>query len=128
MEAPSVVDGLLTPPADKILEVNITATAEAQASTQLKVDKPHPDKPDLNTIKLKERTGGCPLPSGDKIHKKTETGKEERRGAPPYRFLRTIFHLHASSRATKRTCMGTCRRERTSPEVDPGEGRFYLDC
>jgi hypothetical protein len=72
---------------DKRLEVSITAAAKAQAAAQFHADKPRPDKPERPTdkpdkphktkAKPKDRTGGRPLPSTDKTHKKTEADKEE---------------------------------------------------
>jgi hypothetical protein len=82
-----VVDGLLSALQGKRLEVNITAVAKAQAAAQFKADKPRldrpdmpndkPDKPDKHKAKPKDHTGGRPLPSTDKAHKKTEADKEE---------------------------------------------------
>jgi hypothetical protein len=77
----NVVDGLLSGLEDKRLEVSITVAAKAQASAPKQTcrckpsDKP--DKPDKPTAKPKDRTGGRPLPSTDKAHKKTEADKEE---------------------------------------------------
>jgi hypothetical protein len=72
---------------DKRLEVSITAVAKAQAAAQFKADKPRldrpdkpndkPDKPDKHKGKPKDRTGGRPLLSTDKAHKKTEADKEQ---------------------------------------------------
>jgi hypothetical protein len=83
----NVVDGLLSAPEDKRLEVSITTVAKAQAHAQFKADKPRPyrpdkpndkpDKPDKHKTKPKDRTGGRPLSSTDKAHKKTEADKEE---------------------------------------------------
>jgi hypothetical protein len=80
----NVVDGLLLALEDKRLGVNIAALAKAQAHAQFKADKPRPDrpdkpsdKPDKQKGKPKDRTGGRPLPSTDKAHKKTEADKEE---------------------------------------------------
>jgi hypothetical protein len=83
----NVVDGLLSAMEDKRLEVSITIVTKAQATTQFKADKPRPDtpdkpndkpdKPDKQKAKPKDRTGGRPLPSTDKAHKKTEADKEE---------------------------------------------------
>jgi hypothetical protein len=83
----NVVDGLLSAMEDKRLEVSITATAKSQAAAQFKAGKPRPhrpdkpndkpDKPDKNKAKPKDRTGGRPLSSTDKTHKKTEADKEE---------------------------------------------------
>jgi hypothetical protein len=83
----NVVDGLLSTMEDKRLEVSITTTAKAQATAQFKADKPgpdrpdrpndKPDKPDKPKAKPKDRTGGRPLPSTGKAHKKTEADKEE---------------------------------------------------
>jgi hypothetical protein len=77
------VDGLMSALEDKRLEANITGAAKAQAAAQFKADKPRPcrpDKPDMSDkymAKPKDRTGGRPLPSTDKAHKKTEADKEE---------------------------------------------------
>jgi hypothetical protein len=83
----NVVDGLPSAMEDKRLEVNITTAAKAQAITHFKADKPRPnipdkpsdkpDMPDKSKAKPKDRTGGRPLPSSDKVHKKAEAGKEE---------------------------------------------------
>jgi hypothetical protein len=83
----NVVDGLLSAMEDKRLEVSITGAAKAQAAAQFKADKPRPDKPDKpndkpdkpgkHKAKPKDRTGGRPLPSTDKAHKKTEADKGE---------------------------------------------------
>jgi deoxyhypusine synthase len=83
----NVVDGLMSALEDKRLEVSITGAAKTQAATKFKTDKPRPDipdkpndkpnKPDKNKAKPKDRTGGRPLPSTDKAHKKTEADKEE---------------------------------------------------
>jgi hypothetical protein len=66
--------------------VSITAAAKAQATTQFKANKPRqdrpdkpsdkPDKLDKHKAKPKDRTGGRPLPSSEKAHKKTEADKE----------------------------------------------------
>jgi hypothetical protein len=121
---------------DKRLEVSITAVAKAQIAPHFKPNKPKPyrpdrphkpgDKPgmtDKNKAKPKDRTGGRPLPSTDKAHKKTEADKEQRRGSPRRRFMRTRFKLHAASRAANLASMEKYRDE-WSPEVDPG-GRNY---
>jgi hypothetical protein len=83
----NVVDGLLSALEDKRLEVSITTAAKAQAVAQFKADKRRPyrpdmpndkpDKPDKPKAKPKDRTGGRPLPSIDKAHKKTDADKEE---------------------------------------------------
>jgi hypothetical protein len=83
----SVVDGLLSALEDKRLEVSIAGAAKAQATAQFKADNPRPDRPDKpndkpdkpnkHKAKPKDRTGGRPLPSTDKAHKKTEADKEE---------------------------------------------------
>jgi hypothetical protein len=80
----NVVDGLLSALEDKRLEVSITAAAKAQACAHFKVDKPRPDgpdkpsdKPDKHKAKPKDRTGGRPLPSTYKAHKKTEADYKE---------------------------------------------------
>jgi hypothetical protein len=83
----NVVDGLLSAVEDKRLEVSITSAAKAQVVAHFKADKPRPDrpdkpndkpdKPDKHKAKPKDRTGGRPLPSTDKAHKKTEADKEE---------------------------------------------------
>jgi hypothetical protein len=75
---------------------------------------------DKNKAMPKGRTGGRPLPSTGKAHKKTEAEEKERRGTPPRRLMHDIFQLHASSRAAKLPSMEICRRERTSLEIDPG--------
>jgi hypothetical protein len=83
----NVVDGLVSALEDKRPEVSITAAAKAQAAAHFKADKPRPnipdmpndkpDKPDKPKAKPKDRTGGRPLTSTDKAHKKTEADKEE---------------------------------------------------
>jgi hypothetical protein len=82
--ASKVVDGLMSVMEYKRLEVSITAAAKAQGAAHFKADKPRPDKPDKpndkpdkNKVSPKDRTGGRPLPSTDKAHKKTEADKEE---------------------------------------------------
>jgi hypothetical protein len=132
----NVVDGLVSAPKDKRVEVSITADAKAQAIAQFKADKPRPcipdkpsdktDKPDKNKAKPKDRTGRRPLPSTDKAHKKTEADKEELRGDPPRRFMHTRYKLYASSRAAKLASMERYRRERASIEVDPGGRHDFL--
>jgi hypothetical protein len=82
----NVVDGLMSALEDKRPKVSITTAAKAQAAAQFKDDKPRPgrpdkpndkpDKPDKHKAKPKDRTGGRPLPSTDKAHKKTEADKE----------------------------------------------------
>ena len=72
---------------DKRLEVSITTSAKAEAAAEFKADKPKPDRPDMpndkpdkpdkNKAKPKDRTGGRPLPSTDRAHKKTEADKEK---------------------------------------------------
>jgi hypothetical protein len=42
----NVVDGLLSGPEDKRLEVSITSAAKAQTLAQFKADKPRPERPD----------------------------------------------------------------------------------
>jgi hypothetical protein len=83
----NVVDRLLSALDDKRLEFNTTTTVIVQAVAQFKADKPRSersdkpsDKPDMmdkNKAKPKDRTGGRPLPSTGKAHKKTEAYKEE---------------------------------------------------
>jgi hypothetical protein len=72
---------------DKRLEVCITTTSKAQAIALFRADKlrqnrpdkpsDKPDKPDKIKARPKDRTGGRPLPSTDKAHKKTEANKEK---------------------------------------------------
>jgi hypothetical protein len=68
------VDGLMPAMKGKRLEVSITAASKAQAAAQFKANKPRTcrpdkpnDKPDKNKAKPKDRTGGRPLPSTDKV-------------------------------------------------------------
>jgi hypothetical protein len=68
----NVVDGLMSAMEDKRLEFSITTVAKAQATAQVKADKPQPDrpdkpndkpdKPDKNKAKPKHRTGAPPSP------------------------------------------------------------------